>query len=93
MSKPFQVLWNVEKFILKYLTLNMFIIKAQEYSNWLHVSLNDNIINLENEIWIKIIEFRYNYRMIAQMIREEKKKIDADIRKYYKSVLIQAEKI
>jgi hypothetical protein len=31
--------------------------------------------------------------MIAQMIREEKKKIDSDIRKYYKSVLIQAEKI
>ena len=48
MGKPFQVLWNVEKFILKYLTLNMFFIKSQEYSNWLHVSLNDNIINLEN---------------------------------------------
>jgi hypothetical protein len=47
MNKPFQVLWNVEKFLLKYLTLNMFVIKSQEYSNWLHVSLNDNIINLE----------------------------------------------
>ncbi len=29
MNKPFQVLWNVEKFILKYLTINMFMIKSK----------------------------------------------------------------
>jgi hypothetical protein len=40
MNKPFQILWNVEKFILKYLTLNMFIIKCKSYSDWLYISLN-----------------------------------------------------
>lgn len=31
--------------------------------------------------------------MIAQLLREEKKKIDSDIRKYYKSISVHAEKI
>jgi hypothetical protein len=31
--------------------------------------------------------------VVAQLLREEKKRVDIDIRKYYKNILTQQEKI